>query len=398
MSIIDTIMSSKVEKRSPKSIAAGAAELRCDPDYLSAVILVEAAGKGMDDSGQVKVLFEKHKFYKNLPAAKRAEAVRLGLARKVWISPKNGGYKDQPNNDAALDFLTRAIAFDEVAGLKSASYGAGQVLGENFGMCGFPTPQAFVEAMCDSEDAQIAAMVDFIKSAGLDDEVRAKDTRGFTRGYNGKGQVDAYSAKIDAAYKRISGKAAVVEDKVRAAGLRLGSTGHRVEALQKQLVEKGYAVAVDGDFGTATRRGVMALQGEHGLKVDGIVGPATQAALDAMESVISDERANATVADLKAKGDPVVTTSDNLAQGLKVAGTVVGVGTIAEETGALDAVATLAAKAETLQGVVAPIGELINAVAANWYVFVAAGLIAAYFVVRHIRERRVAEHRMGLAV
>ena len=37
----------------------------------------------------------------------------------------------------------------------------------------------------DSEAAQLEGMVNFIKNAGLDDELRRHDWRGFARGYNG---------------------------------------------------------------------------------------------------------------------------------------------------------------------------------------------------------------------
>jgi len=64
--------------------------------------------------------------------------------------------------------------------------------------------------------------------------------------------------------------------------LRSGATGERVRTLQAALSQLGYAVGpVDGVFGPATRRAVLAFQDEHELPVTGAVDPATQAALDA---------------------------------------------------------------------------------------------------------------------
>lgn len=64
--------------------------------------------------------------------------------------------------------------------------------------------------------------------------------------------------------------------------LRKGSSGEDVRRLQERLNELGYDCgAVDGKFGDNTRRAVIAFQGAHGLKADGIVGSQTWAALDA---------------------------------------------------------------------------------------------------------------------
>lgn len=62
--------------------------------------------------------------------------------------------------------------------------------------------------------------------------------------------------------------------------LRLGSSQSSVLFLQELLLSYLYPVGtLDGIFGAVTQREVMAFQNEHGLVVDGIVGPATWAAL-----------------------------------------------------------------------------------------------------------------------
>lgn len=65
------------------------------------------------------------------------------------------------------------------------------------------------------------------------------------------------------------------------AELARGATGEEVVALQQRLADLGYFVgAPDGDFGGGTQQAVWALQKAAGLSRDGVVGPATQAALD----------------------------------------------------------------------------------------------------------------------
>jgi Putative peptidoglycan binding domain len=61
--------------------------------------------------------------------------------------------------------------------------------------------------------------------------------------------------------------------------LQLHSAGDLVVWLQEHLVSVGYATAVDGDFGSSTQSAVEQFQAVRGLTVDGIVGPATWAAL-----------------------------------------------------------------------------------------------------------------------
>jgi peptidoglycan hydrolase-like protein with peptidoglycan-binding domain len=61
--------------------------------------------------------------------------------------------------------------------------------------------------------------------------------------------------------------------------LRDGMTGEDVRALQQALLREGYRVDIDGNFGPRTERAVMDYQRDHQLKVDGLAGPLTLAAL-----------------------------------------------------------------------------------------------------------------------
>jgi hypothetical protein len=61
--------------------------------------------------------------------------------------------------------------------------------------------------------------------------------------------------------------------------LKLGMKKTTVKELQAYLIGYGYAVAADGDFGPKTLTAVKAFQRDHGLVVDGVVGPKTRSKL-----------------------------------------------------------------------------------------------------------------------
>ena len=63
--------------------------------------------------------------------------------------------------------------------------------------------------------------------------------------------------------------------------LKKGDKGDSVKQLQQKLIAAGYlrSSELDGDFGKITLGALLAFQLEHGLKVDGVCGPETMAAL-----------------------------------------------------------------------------------------------------------------------
>jgi Putative peptidoglycan binding domain len=64
--------------------------------------------------------------------------------------------------------------------------------------------------------------------------------------------------------------------------LKPGDTGTQVKVLQRALAHLGFSAGkVDGQYGTATEAAVTQFQTTKGLTADGIVGPATLAALKA---------------------------------------------------------------------------------------------------------------------
>lgn len=71
--------------------------------------------------------------------------------------------------------------------------------------------------------------------------------------------------------------------------LKKGSKGNEVATLQKLLSRYETVIAVDGDFGPATEKAVIAFQKSKGLTADGIVGPKTWAALGVVETTTNSK-------------------------------------------------------------------------------------------------------------
>lgn len=171
-------------------------EIGVGEDEVHAILDVESAGSGFDKQGRPKMLFEPHVFWRELgPGPKRDLAAAQGLAYARW---KPGAYPKD-----SYPRLLKAMAIDEEAALRSASWGLPQMMGFNCKLAGYPTAKAMVEAFLDDEETHLAAMIRFIKATGLDDELRRRDWKGFARGYNGKGFAqNGYDRKLAASFAK----------------------------------------------------------------------------------------------------------------------------------------------------------------------------------------------------
>jgi hypothetical protein len=157
-----------------------------DIALLKTIMQVESNGSGhlAAPDNRPKILFEGHLFYKNLPADKAAKwsKERPDLCHKSWTKTHyKGGAKE-------WDRLASAVSIDREAALKSASWGAFQILGQNYKACGFDTVQAFVNAMFGPEKLHLLAVCKFIKAnKTMYAALLRQDWKEFARRYNGPG-------------------------------------------------------------------------------------------------------------------------------------------------------------------------------------------------------------------
>lgn len=87
--------------------------------------------------------------------------------------------------------------------------------------------------------------------------------------------------------------------------VRHGQRGPVIEALQGRLASAGFELAADGDFGNKTKEALIAFQKANGLDPDGVVGPATAAALEAFGPV--DETAECSAEEGALEEDDIAT-------------------------------------------------------------------------------------------
>ena len=234
----------------------------CTVAAVRAVAQVESRGGYLSD-GRPKILFERHKFHRFTNGAHSAAHSDIS-----W--PGAGGYL---GGSAEYDRLEAAIALDRPAALKSASWGAFQIMGFNHQMVGYDDVESFVAAMVASEANQLDAFVAFIEAAGLADELIRLDWSGFARGYNGPDYaINRYDEKMAAAYLLYSSGGSRTDNPRPV--LRIGDKGPSVVHLQELL-----GITTDGDFGPGTKAAVVAFQRAHGLYADGIVGQQSWTAL-----------------------------------------------------------------------------------------------------------------------
>lgn len=179
-------------------------------DAIHAILDTETRGSGFDAFRRPTMLFEPHVFHRLLKARGDQQlllsAVHQGLAYPKW--------GEQPYPKESYTRLQAAYKLAPNEALMSASWGLGQLMGFNFVMAGYKSVESMVSDFMLDEEYQLRAMVRFIVSAGLDDELRALDkaqdnpalyaaAAAFARGYNGAGFAkNGYDTKLVISIKK----------------------------------------------------------------------------------------------------------------------------------------------------------------------------------------------------
>jgi hypothetical protein len=188
----------------PGDIVDAAGSLGVDVASVEAILVVETKEFGFLPSGHTTVLFERHKFYRDLVRARGdAFALATSVSHRDICNPIPGGYLGGQHE---VKRLNDAMAIEKNSALRSASYGLGQCMGFNHKACGYDTVSAFVLAMQTSERLQLQAVVSFIKfDRALLNALQTKQWSTVARIYNGSNfAAGGYHLKLAAAYEKAS--------------------------------------------------------------------------------------------------------------------------------------------------------------------------------------------------
>jgi len=173
-----------------------AALLGCEAAAIKAVAEVESRASGFNPDGSPVTLFEGHKFHQFTKG--RFDDTHPTLSYAEWTRIHYGAtWQDE---QARLEI---AITLDRPAALMSASWGKFQIMGFNHAAAGYVDLEAFVVDMCRTEREHLLAFCAFVKTNGLDDELRDRRWSDFALRYNGKSyKANRYDLKLAQAYAR----------------------------------------------------------------------------------------------------------------------------------------------------------------------------------------------------
>jgi hypothetical protein len=220
-----------------------------DDATLWAILSVETSGCGFLPDRRPKILFERHIF-------SRLTSGRFDADDPDVSAPTPGGY----GLGGAHQYmrLQSAIDLDEEAALMSASWGLGQVMGENATAIGFASVEEMISGMVDGEDGQLDAVVRFIKKNRMDQPLASHDWAAFARRYNGPNYAaNNYDGLLDHFYQQYA-KGPLPDLVVRAA--------------QVQLMFRGFNPGpIDGLAGTLTTRAVIQFQKQQDVEPTGTI-------------------------------------------------------------------------------------------------------------------------------
>jgi len=176
-----------------------------EPAVILAIQKIESGANGFFSDGRPKILFEGHVFWRQLVAmGKDPQQYRSGNEDILYPEQDRSKYE---GGTKEYDRLERAKKIDEVAALKSASWGEFQIMGFNHSLVGYSDVKSFVEAMHIPNGSSLKAVMEFVKNRKLLKYVQGenKNWADFAEGYNGSGYwKNKYDEKLAAAYEKFS--------------------------------------------------------------------------------------------------------------------------------------------------------------------------------------------------
>ncbi|MBS7256357.1 N-acetylmuramidase family protein [Flavobacterium branchiicola] len=182
-------------KISKAALLAAASLLHLTVEHILAVFEVESEGNAFRSNGDPKILFERHYF----------SALTNGIydqSNPDISNPNQGGYGTY---DEQLDKLARAFALNPEAAVKSASFGAFQIMGKNYAQAGYTNATAFYNDMTSRNlDKHLNAFANFIITNDLVGKLQNNQWANFAAKYNGpQYKKNDYDTKMATEYQKL---------------------------------------------------------------------------------------------------------------------------------------------------------------------------------------------------
>lgn len=166
--------------------------LGCDVAAVKAIKEVESGKAPFLGSGFPSLLFEAHIFYKQLGSSvgKYIGSHKNIISRSWNKSLYKGGEKE-------VDRLREAWSISPKGAAMSASYGAFQICGFNYSMCGYKSALEYLGKIWLGEKEQLESFTKFIKSAGIAPYLKSHNWAEVAKRYNGAGyKANSYDTKL----------------------------------------------------------------------------------------------------------------------------------------------------------------------------------------------------------
>ena len=173
--------------------------------HIKAFAEVESSGDGFLPTGEVKILFERHIFYRQLTTNRgKAFADTVSKTDPDICNTSPGGYGKLSEQHPKLQ---RAVAIDRKSALESCSWGAFQVMGFHWKLLGYDSVQGLVNAAY-SDQGQLELVIRFLKvNPNIVAALKRNDWETVARLYNGAGfAASSYDTRLHDAYVKFGGK------------------------------------------------------------------------------------------------------------------------------------------------------------------------------------------------
>jgi|GEM_PF-99344 len=177
--------------------------IKADIKTLKALILTEAKNKSFYQDGKPGIVFQGHRFWKELK--KRNIEPETLQAKYPDVVYPNYNKKHIRNNEKEYERLEKAKAINKEAAYMATQWGMFKISGHHFKECGFTTVNEMVHNFYKTENEQLKALISFYQSKNITDDIRSQNWEMYGKKAHGKTfNYDKFVKDLDKAFQKIA--------------------------------------------------------------------------------------------------------------------------------------------------------------------------------------------------